>query len=123
VGDFDQIISRAQAKGIKVGWSNPCIEIWFSAYFGAMPTYNDSTACCKGFEEKYAQVTGHKYQKSDAEIYSKLCRFGDESKAFAIAKQKLQENRRIGKTLPSQMCPATTLFILVEEIKNKIKRE
>jgi hypothetical protein len=120
VNRFDQIISLAKERGIKVGWSNPCVEICFSAYFGAMPTYRDSVSCCSGFEEDYLKITGHKYQKSDAAIYSKLCRFGNEEQAFAIARRKIQENLRNGKTVPSQMCPGTTLFALVEEIKNKV---
>lgn len=37
VKDFDKIIATALEKGINVGWSNPCIEIWFSTYFGSMP--------------------------------------------------------------------------------------
>ena len=49
VKDFNLIISRANEKGINVGWSNPCIEIWFSAYFDSFPTYLDSVACCDGF--------------------------------------------------------------------------
>ena len=123
VKGFDQIISLAKEKGINVGWSNPCIEIWFSAYFGAMPTYQDSVSCCSGFGENYLKITGQNYQKSDVAIYSKLCRFGDEKQAFIIAEQKLQENQRNGRTTPSQMCPATTVSSLVEEIKNKIEKE
>lgn len=121
VKGFDQIISLAKDKGINVGWSNPCIEIWFSAYFGTMPTYQDSVSCCNGFEENYLKVTGQSYQKSDTAIYSKLCRFGDEKQALAIAKQKFQERQRNGSIIPSQMCPATTLFSLIEEIKNKVE--
>lgn len=122
VKDFDQIISIAKEKGINVGWSNPCIEIWFSAYFGAMPTYQDSVSCCSGFEEIYYKITGQRYQKSDAAIYSKLCRFGDEKQAFAIATQKLMEHKRNCRNIPSEMCPATTVSALVEEIKTKIEK-
>ena len=122
VKDFDQIISLAKEKGIKVGWSNPCIEIWFGAYFGAMPTYQDSVSCCSGFEEKYYKITGQSYRKSDAAIYSKLCQFGDEEQAFAIATQKLLEHQNNCKNTPSEMCPATTVSALVEEIKTKIQK-
>lgn len=123
VKGFNQIICLAREKGINVGWSNPCIEIWFSTYFGAMPTYQDSVSCCCGFEEKYQQITGQEYRKSDPAIYSKLCRFGDEKQAFIIAKQKLKEHQRNDKNKPSDMCPATTVYSLVEEIKNKIDKE
>jgi hypothetical protein len=69
VKDFDQIIRTALENGINVGWSNPCIEIWFSTYFGSMPPYQDSVSCCNGFAEKFARVTGQKYEKSDVAIY------------------------------------------------------
>ncbi|KAF5036319.1 RloB-like protein [anaerobic digester metagenome] len=32
VPNFDAIITTAQQQGIHVGWSNPCIEIWFHAH-------------------------------------------------------------------------------------------
>ena len=35
VQGFDEIIKEAEDKGIKVGWSNPCFEIWMYAYFGS----------------------------------------------------------------------------------------
>ena len=37
VQGFDEIIAEAVSKGIQVGWSNPCFEIWMYAYFGSMP--------------------------------------------------------------------------------------
>ena len=45
VMNFDEIIRQAEDKGISVGWTNPCIEEWFNAYFGAMPTYQDFGVC------------------------------------------------------------------------------
>ena len=32
--EFDEIIAEAKKKGIQVGWSNPCFEIWMYAYAG-----------------------------------------------------------------------------------------
>ena len=34
VVDFDGIIRKAEAEGFRVGWSNPCFEIWLFGYFG-----------------------------------------------------------------------------------------
>ena len=42
VQGFDEIIKEAEDKGIQVGWSNPCFEIWMYAYFGSMPAIQDS---------------------------------------------------------------------------------
>ena len=82
VMNFDEIIRRAEEKSISVGWTNPCIEEWFNAYFGSMPTYQDSVACCNGFAQTFRRITGQKYVKSDKDIYEKLNRYGDEEQAI-----------------------------------------
>ncbi len=85
---FDRIIDDAENNGIKVGWSNPCIEIWFYSYFGIMPLYIESTVCCEKFKDKFQAVTKNVYQKSDNEIYYKLNKFGNEESALKIAELK-----------------------------------
>ena len=121
VKDFDDIIAHADACGINVGWTNPCIEEWFSAYFGTMPTYADSVACCDGFATTFERVSGQKYEKADSAIYEKLNRFGNEKHAIEIARQKYTEHLRNGKNKPSDMSPGTTMHLLVGEITEKIK--
>ncbi|MBR2902466.1 MAG: RloB domain-containing protein [Clostridia bacterium] len=120
VQDFDEIISQAKRNGIKVGWSNPCIEAWFSAYFGSMPTYQDSVSCCAGFGRTFEQISGQRYVKSDREIYGKLNRFGDEMAAIELAQRKYEEHKANRKDKPTKMCPCTTVHQLVGEIKSKI---
>lgn len=119
VSDFDEIIETAQNTGINVGWSNPCIEIWFEAYFGKMNTYLNSLKCCEGFSKKYSQVSHQKYKKSDVDIYDKLNRYGDENEAIKRSKARLSCHRKNGKIKPSEMSPCSTLHIIIEEIKNK----
>ena len=120
VTNFDAIIKEANEKGVKVGWTNQCIEEWFSAYFGTMPTYSDSVKCCKGFSDTFKKKFGQKYDKADKDIYAKLCVRGNEQKAIEIAKRKFKEQIENGNQKPSVMCPCTTVHILVEEIKSKI---
>ena len=120
VKDFDEIICQAREKGISVGWTNPCIEAWFNAYFGEMPNYQDSVSCCRGFSTTYERATRQQYNKSDSKIYEKLNRFGDEKKAIALAARKIDEHKANSKESPSEMCPCTTVHLLVEEIKSKI---
>lgn len=66
---------------IHAGWSNPCIEIWFDAYFGKMHNYQDSVACCQGFAETFEIKTGQKYKKADTQIYTILNQWGNEVEA------------------------------------------
>lgn len=49
--DFDAIINVAAKNDINVGWSNPCIEIWFHAYFEDIPIQFNSQQCCSSFKE------------------------------------------------------------------------
>lgn len=121
VQDFDEIIHQAEERGIKVGWTNPCIEVWFSAYFGKMPIYQDSVACCTGFGRTFEQVSGQKYVKSDCKIYDKLTHFGDETEAIELAQRKYEEHKNNCKDKPSEMNPCTTIHFLVNEVKSKIK--
>ena len=116
---FDAIIENAHKEDISVGWSNPCIEIWFDAYFGRMHSYCDSVTCCKKFAETFEQKTGQEYHKDNEQIYTILNRFGDEAHAIQIAENRLQGYKRDGIDTPSEMCPCTTLHKLVDEIRNK----
>ena len=116
---FDEIIQRARKEEIRVGWSNPCIEIWFDAYFGQMHGYQESKQCWNRFAETYERITGLEYDKSDEHIYEILNRYGDEKNAISVAEKRLQAHIESGIKKPSDMVPATTLHHLVEEIRNK----
>lgn len=113
---FDNIIEQAEKRDIHVGWSNPCIELWFSAYFGEMPTFAGSPQCVSHFKKLFEQKTGTEYTKAIAEIYKKLNNNGDENNAIRIAKTQ-HKNMVNSCSKPSQMDSTTTLYILVEEIK------
>ena len=118
--DFDSIVEEAKDVGINVGWSNPCIEIWLSAYFGAMPTYHTSVECCNGFSDTFEKAAKQKYDKADKDIYNKVCKYGDEHTAIKTAESKLKQCIGNGMDKPSDMCPATTVYKLVKDIKDKI---
>lgn len=120
VKDFDEIIREAESFGIRVGWSNPCFEIWMHSYYGSMPAIMESRVCYSEFEKVFEKYTGQRYSKSDSEVYEKIFRTGDEEKALQIARQKHEQCVRDGKNAPSQMCPCTTVYQLVEEIRGKV---
>lgn len=117
--EFDKIIEQAKNNGIKVGWSNPCIEIWFSAYFGNMPTTDDSVVCCRNFETQFKRIVGREYKKNDQNIYSHLSKYGDVSTAIKTAKKRESHYLRNRTTNPSMMISCTTLHVLVKEILDK----
>lgn len=116
VKNFDGIVATAQNMSFNVGWSNPCIEIWFYAYFGEMPKKQDSVQCVRDFALKYKQYINQEYSKSDSDLYSKLIKFGNEENAIKIAKERLIESQEL-KCKPSEMFGTTKVFELVEEIR------
>lgn len=119
--NFDKIIENAEMSGIKVAWSNPCIETWFMTYFGKMPYCQDSVSCCHQFSKEYKKNVGQEYHKADPKLYSKLTKNGDEEAAISLAEKKYKEHlkKENGTLLPSEMIPATTVHLLVSEIKCK----
>ena len=123
VVDFDKIIRDAKKAGIHVGWSNPCFEIWMYTYFGSMPAIHESWTCCSRFGETYEKRTGQKYSKADEDIYRRLIENGDEENALAIAQRKYEQCIKNGYTIPSQMCPCTTVYELIGEIKSKVNKQ
>ena len=118
---FDKIIEEAKGKDIQVGWSNPCIEIWFLAYFGSMSTYAESVQCVSAFKNKFRQVTGIEYTKSSRDIYKKLTAYGNEQKALKMADERYTAYMSNEKTKPSQMDSTTTLHLLVRAIKTAVE--
>lgn len=116
--NFDSLIKQIEDLDAYVGWSNPCFEIWLNAYFGEMPNYRNSTSCCVGFAKTFKTKTGKDYKKNDSEIYEILKENGDEENAISVAELKLKEAQ--GKSnKPSEMRPATTVYKLVQEIREK----
>lgn len=122
VPDFDVLIRQAENNGINVAWSNPCLEVWFFAYYGSIPTVIDSVQCCSKFAELFQKKTGFEYSKSDRQLYARLTSTGDESKAIQVAKQRLRSHMDGNLKKPSDMVPCTMVQDLVEEIRKKTER-
>lgn len=121
VSMFDEIIEDARENGINVAWSNPCIEIWFSAYFENIKSHTNSKQCISEFKILFNQKTGYPYHKNDSEIYKRLTQFGDEDVAIQRMKQKRKEYADAGITTASKMTPATEVDLLISEIKKIVE--
>lgn len=115
--DFDLIISKAKKNGIFPGWSNPCIEVFFHAYFGKMPNHHTSSQCIADFARDFKKHTNKEYKKNDTNIYGLLSSTGNEAEALEISKNTLQSSiKNAGIKKPSEYCPASSLHLLVAKI-------
>lgn len=123
VSNFDQMISEAEQKGIHVAWSNPCIEIWFSAYFRKMNRCANSVLCCRNFARIFKRKCGTEYKKNDKEIYRKLKKYGDEAHAIRLSATALAEHVKQGNSCPSAQVGASSLHILVSDILERVEGE
>ncbi|MFA5453259.1 MAG: RloB family protein, partial [Candidatus Methanomethylophilaceae archaeon] len=116
--EFDTIIRKAKKEGLLTGWSNPCIEVWFSAYFGELYQDTSSKCCQNKFGDDFKKHTSCAYTKGNKKIYEHLSENGDEMKAIERAERKYHEHRSNGITSPSKMCPCTSLHLLIKEIRD-----
>jgi len=111
-----QLSLRLNNKGFMLDGQIPALR------FGSMPTHQESVSCCAGFSKKYKHIVDQTYEKADRSIYEKLCKFGNENTAISIAETKYAEYKNQCITLPSKMCPCTTVHILVKELKGKVSQ-
>lgn len=117
---FDQIIDEADTRGLNVGWSNPCFEIWLSAYFGEIKYFINSRNCCNNFKKLLKKHANKEINyKSDEKLYEILTKYGCEKKAIQVASERYN-NFSSNCKKPSKMHSCTTVFKLVEEIRQLI---
>lgn len=123
VKEFDELVLKAKKCEINVGWSNPCIEILFLAYFGKSPSVNDQKDCIRDFENEYSKKIGKKYLKNNKAIYKELVENGDEKLAISIIKKKCEEYLENGIKKPSEMKGVSVVYKLLEEIGDKVSHQ
>lgn len=115
--DFDKIIISAKKQGIHVAWSNPCIEIFFHAYYGRRPKNTDVKKCISAFSSDFRKATKKEYLKNDRKIYDWLWHYGNEKHALELSKQTLDLSMKQAKIKkPSSYCPGSTLHEIVSKI-------
>jgi len=116
---FDNAINMAAAKGIKVAWSNECIELWFLLHFSYLNTAISREAYYTKLSAELKKRGGpDNYEKSDPILYELLKPY--QSKAIANAKKLRQNTDR--KLPPSKQNPCTTVDDLVCQLIEILNR-
>lgn len=98
---------RWDSRTFKTAWSNESLELWFVLHFQEL---NVNVG-----RDKYIEILEKHcgYQKNDPNLFD-LMRANTDA---AIVRAKKQYNSYPENTPPSQRCPATKVFQLVEELK------
>ncbi len=108
--NFDNTQYSAEGKTgtrqYRVAWSNECIELWFLLHFQDLSA-NVGRERYRELLKEYCQ-----YEKNMKTIFEILRDKTD----VAIARAKRQYET-YGNIAPSQMCPATRVYQLIEELQ------
>ncbi len=117
---FNTTIKNAQKENLKTAWSNEAFELWYLLHFIYFDTAISRDDYRKKIEDQLKKA-GHKnfkYKKNAQGFYFLLKRFGNENKAIKFAKKLC--NSYSGKNYANHN-PCTTVFKLVENIRQKVK--
>ena len=98
--------TRKDSRQYKVAWSNLCIELWFVLHFQELVANIG--------RDQYRQILKQyfNYEKNQADIYDVL----KDNLADAIKRAK-RLYASYGELPPSQRCPATRVFEMVEALQ------
>ena len=120
--DFDQAIQEGEANGYKIAWSNQSFEYWLYLHFH----YSDSALHRKEWAGKLTEVFKEYqlgngvYQKNDSNIYHVVDTYGGVEVAIRNAKRRMSTFEK-DRDKPSQYDPGTTVYQLVEELKQYLQ--
>ncbi|WP_261810714.1 RloB family protein [Levilactobacillus humaensis] len=119
--DFNTAIRTAKKLKWHAAWSNNCFELWYVLHFDYLTTAVDrKTYYDKLSRElgRHGSVTG--YQKSNQNILAILTP-ERRQKAINRAKKLMASYAEHRSTPNSQRNPATTVYVLVEELEKLVE--
>lgn len=117
--NFENAIIKAQAKGLKVAYSNEAFELWFLLHFSYMSSAIKRADYNNKLTDNLKKLSGKKnYKYNKVEDIYPLIR-GRELVAIRNAKKLLDEYQNDAVSF-SNMNPSTTVHLLVEDL-NKLK--
>ena len=116
--DFDQAIKSAKDQGYNVAWSNQCFEYWIYLHFhysdAALHRYDWNSKLDELF--KQYNLNSGKYDKNLEQLYNMLDSFGGVDTAIKHARRRMSRFKN-DKGSPSTFDPGTTVFLLVETLR------
>jgi len=111
--EFEKSLKKAEAKNIKIAYSNQCFELWLMLHFEQIST----AISRKDYEKKlqtFFKKIGINYQKNSSDIFNKI--LPRQQDAIKRSKKLFKENK-------PQNNPSTSIFLLVEELNKFLANE
>ncbi len=110
--DFNSAITKAEAKGFRVAYSNEAFELWYILHFQFLNTGIPRADYC----QKLTLLLGKLYQKNSDTIYDEIV----EKQATAIKNAENILNQYHPQN-PEKDNPSTTVHLLVKELNKFIR--
>ena len=120
--DFDKAIIDGINKGYKIAWSNQSFEYWLYLHFH----YSDSALHREDWNEKLNEIFKQyslgngTYQKNYEDIYNMVNIYDGVNTAIKNAKRRMADYEK-SMNKPSKYDPGTTVYYLVEELKQYLE--
>ena len=123
--DFNNAIKKAEANGMKVAWSNDSFELWFVLHYQKLDA--------KVTREELYSILKREWNLKDFTNNAKKPSYcsghyerhgGSESNMQKLAIKRAKELHKSYKGMQdfSNLCPCTTVYLLVEELNKNLKR-
>lgn len=111
---YNEAISLASRNGIESGHSNQSFELWYVLHF----QFLQSALHRNDYITTLTDQLGFKYTKNTSKVVDELFRIGNVKQAIKWAREL--ESIHIDKT-PSDSCPYTRVYVLVERLLQYIE--
>lgn len=108
VDNFNGALSSAQARNIRVAWSNEAFELWYLLHFH----YHDTAIPRAEYITRLGDLLGHAYAKNSRKIFTELA--DKMETALSNAARLLAQ---YDPPNPAQDNPSTTVHLLVQELR------
>jgi hypothetical protein len=106
---YDNAVTKAQQFGIEPGVSNEAFELWYILHFQLLETALKR----QQYFDILSDILGFKYAKNSQDVVQLLFEKGNIKRAIGWARHL--EDMHAGLT-PSESCPYTRVYLLVENL-------
>jgi len=109
LGNFNTALSRAEAKNVKVAWSNPCFEIWYLLHFQYRQTFINRDELLK----ELPKIIEKPYAKNTPGMFEYLLPHINTAKRNAEKLSKMNQ-------VPADANPGTKMHELIDAFEKEI---
>jgi RloB-like protein len=123
--DFNNAITKAESYGLKVAWSNDAFELWFVLHYQRLDVGHTRKELFPILKKEWKLESFRKIAKTrkfSEGHYDRHIIEGGRLQKLAITRAKELHEKYIGREDFANLCPCTTVYLLVEELNKNLKK-